>query len=297
MTYAPGSASRMPVRRPTARRSPAGDDRLLGCVLLHAGHDMFSRRARRRCRPGRAAWALASAPASRCSARFPAWCPVVTGAARPTRASVRCGASRASRRRGCVLRGPQRLRHYRSARVLRPVTTCSLRVGQGDVIVTPLQIARLYAAIANCGNIVQPHLTKSILNRSGREADAPRARSHPRGSQGHRRLRGRVAGALPGRQQRRRHLKGVFNNWPMNVYPSSGRPDGADRQESGAQRAGYLLVRGVRARFRSARSCGCGRRREGRLGAQTAAPIVGEILKSWYDVKDAYIRAGTSKTK
>jgi penicillin-binding protein 2 len=43
----------------------------------------------------------------------------------------------------------------------------SLAVGQGDVQVTPLQLAVAYSAIANGGNIVQPHIGQAVETSSG----------------------------------------------------------------------------------------------------------------------------------
>jgi penicillin-binding protein 2 len=42
-----------------------------------------------------------------------------------------------------------------------PGDTCQMAVGQGDCLVTPLQMARLAAAVANDGYLVTPHVLKS----------------------------------------------------------------------------------------------------------------------------------------
>jgi penicillin-binding protein 2 len=44
----------------------------------------------------------------------------------------------------------------------------NLAVGQGDVMVTPLQLARAYAALANGGTLVTPHLGARIVNVNGK---------------------------------------------------------------------------------------------------------------------------------
>jgi penicillin-binding protein 2 len=43
-----------------------------------------------------------------------------------------------------------------------PGETVSVAIGQGQVLVTPMQMARLAAAIANGGRLVKPHLLKSV---------------------------------------------------------------------------------------------------------------------------------------
>jgi len=42
--------------------------------------------------------------------------------------------------------------------------TANLSIGQGDILVTPLQIARMMAAIANDGKLIKPRLLKSIMD-------------------------------------------------------------------------------------------------------------------------------------
>jgi penicillin-binding protein 2 len=41
-------------------------------------------------------------------------------------------------------------------------------IGQGDTIVTPLQLARAYAAISNGGKLMEPHVGKAIVDPRGR---------------------------------------------------------------------------------------------------------------------------------
>ena len=41
-------------------------------------------------------------------------------------------------------------------------------IGQGDTLVTPLQMARVYAAVANGGTLVTPHIGKAIMTPEGK---------------------------------------------------------------------------------------------------------------------------------
>ncbi len=50
-----------------------------------------------------------------------------------------------------------------------PGDTVNMAIGQGDLLVTPLQLANAYAAIANGGIIYKPHLVKSISTYDGKE--------------------------------------------------------------------------------------------------------------------------------
>jgi penicillin-binding protein 2 len=48
-----------------------------------------------------------------------------------------------------------------------PGDTVNMAVGQGDILVTPLQLANVYAAIANRGPFFRPHVGKEILTWQG----------------------------------------------------------------------------------------------------------------------------------
>ena len=56
--------------------------------------------------------------------------------------------------------------------------TILLSIGQGYLTVTPLQIAVLYAAIANKGYIYSPHLAKSLVDFSGQKVEEILGKKH-----------------------------------------------------------------------------------------------------------------------
>ena len=49
--------------------------------------------------------------------------------------------------------------------------TYHLAIGQGDILVTPLQIASYTAFFANGGTLYQPHLLKEIINANGLKSE------------------------------------------------------------------------------------------------------------------------------
>jgi penicillin-binding protein 2 len=49
-------------------------------------------------------------------------------------------------------------------RLWKPGDSIQLAIGQGDLLVTPLQMARFYAAIANGGKLVTPHVLMDVEN-------------------------------------------------------------------------------------------------------------------------------------
>lgn len=57
-------------------------------------------------------------------------------------------------------------------RVWKPGDSVNLSIGQGDLKVTPLQMANAYATIGNGGTVYTPHLVKGIEEQNGRVAVA-----------------------------------------------------------------------------------------------------------------------------
>ncbi|HEU5214592.1 MAG TPA: penicillin-binding protein 2 [Gaiellaceae bacterium] len=54
--------------------------------------------------------------------------------------------------------------NWRIDRLWKPGDSIQLAIGQGDLLVTPLQMARFYAAIANGGKLVTPHVLMDVEN-------------------------------------------------------------------------------------------------------------------------------------
>ncbi len=51
-----------------------------------------------------------------------------------------------------------------------PGDTVNMAIGQGDLLVTPLQLADYYAALANGGTVLKPHVLKAVLDPDGTPA-------------------------------------------------------------------------------------------------------------------------------
>ncbi len=151
-----------------------------------------------------------------------------------------------------------------------PGETVSVSIGQGPLLVTPLQVAVMMATVANGGHVVQPHLSRSL---------AAAARSRGRRVGGDARLR---QGRARRRGQRRRHRRARAPG-----HDSRRRQDrhGAGDQPGDAHRLGAARVRAPRSRLvrlvRSGRgpSPGGGRVRRARRprlrcgGAARQAPL------------------------
>ncbi len=48
-----------------------------------------------------------------------------------------------------------------------PGDTVNMAIGQGDLLVTPLQLTSIYAALGNGGKVMKPHVLKSVLGADG----------------------------------------------------------------------------------------------------------------------------------
>jgi penicillin-binding protein 2 len=57
--------------------------------------------------------------------------------------------------------------NWRVDRIWKPGDSLNLAIGQGNLTVTPLQMARFYAAIANGGKLVDPHVLMDVENANG----------------------------------------------------------------------------------------------------------------------------------
>jgi penicillin-binding protein 2 len=146
----------------------------------------------------------------------------------------------------------------------------NLAVGQGQLAITPLQLAVAYSTLANGGTVVRPHIGKAVLNSSGqivRELRFP-----PR-----RRLRltdvstirdGLIAGAHSGTSG------AVFGSFPIQVAGKTGTaeaPPGSDHSWYASWAPAYNPKVVVVVMIE-----------HGGFGAEAAAPAAKEIYSAYF---------------
>ena len=167
----------------------------------------------------------------------------------------------------------------------------NLAVGQGDLQATPIQLAVAYAALANDGTIVRPHLGKAVEDANGfamhehpPDAAAPdrvrraRPRRDPRRPAARRRRGGRHV---------RRRLEGLADALPrLRQDRHGGARDEPDQAwyvcfVNDPERPIVVVVTVEKGGF----------------GAETAAPAARLILSKWFDVKDRQFHTGSSATR
>jgi penicillin-binding protein 2 len=166
----------------------------------------------------------------------------------------------------------------------------SLAVGQGDVQVTPLQLATVYATIANGGTVVTPHLGLDVQSPDGivqRAFNPPPSRHLNINPLYLETIRAglRAAASQPGGTS-----FDVFGNFPEQVYGKTGTAQYNLQQDY----AWYACF--VPASATSKPIVVVVTVQRGGFGAVGAAPVARQILSQWFfGNKGAYV-AGSSRT-
>lgn len=169
--------------------------------------------------------------------------------------------------------------------------TVNLSVGQGDLQATPLQLAVAYAAIANGGKVVRPHLGLEIERANGElvqriERDPARRvkmDEEDRLAVAHGL---HLAASAPGGTS-----ADVFAGWPHDRYPVFGKTGTAERQPKRDQSWYVAYVPDPKRPIVIAVTV-----EEGGFGAATAAPIACRMLAKYYKQNVACAR-GESATQ
>jgi penicillin-binding protein 2 len=166
----------------------------------------------------------------------------------------------------------------------------SLAVGQGDVQVTPLQLAVAYSAIANGGTIVRPHLGLDVENNDGTvlQRISPPPTRHINLNPTY------LATIQDGLHEAAQSPGGtsydVFNNFPETMYGKTGTA-----QYNGQQDYSWYACF-VPKTATSTPIAVVVTVEQGGFGAVAAAPVARQILSQWFFGKPGPYVAGSSKT-
>ncbi len=154
----------------------------------------------------------------------------------------------------------------------------NLAVGQGDLQANPLQMATAYAAIANGGNIVRPHVGMKVEDPKGQVVQQidPADQRHVKIKPAYRTL---ILNALHNAAQRSDGTSyPVFGNYPIGVAGKTGT----------AQRTGYedqsWYV--ALAPYPNPKIVVAATIEQGGFGADAAAPATREILNAYFEQRD-----------
>ncbi|HEX3293915.1 MAG TPA: penicillin-binding protein 2 [Solirubrobacterales bacterium] len=151
----------------------------------------------------------------------------------------------------------------------------NLAVGQGDVQVTPLQLARAYAALANGGTLVRPHVGGSIVNIQGKTV----RQIHP-APQRHLRIANETRSVILDGLHRAADEPGgtsypVMGSFPI---PVAGKTGTAERQGQQDQ-SWYSVI----APYNDPQIVVTVTVERGGFGVETAAPIARAILERYFN--------------
>jgi len=173
-----------------------------------------------------------------------------------------------------------------------PGDTVNMAVGQGDILVTPLQLANVYAAIANGGPFYRPHVGKEILTWQGEtvETIAPvqigdlTDKNNNLGIYVDPGNLGIVRSALSGVTWGSGTAAGAFKGFPLQAIPVAGKTGTAEVQGkqpcawfacyAPADNPQYVVVVMIE---------------EGGFGGAMAAPVARRILEYLYNIEPGQV--------
>jgi penicillin-binding protein 2 len=169
-------------------------------------------------------------------------------------------------------------------RLWKPGDSIQLAIGQGDLLVTPLQMARFYSAIANGGKLVQPHLLLDVQN-PNKTLVPTQAPAAPRPIPG---LSPSTLGPVQTGLYEGTHMPfgtsyGVFGQFPVPIAGKTGTAQkyvplpGVTREENQSWWCGY-------GPFNSPKLVVCAVIENGGYGGNAAAPAARQVFAHFFHV-------------
>ncbi|HEV2075563.1 MAG TPA: penicillin-binding protein 2 [Thermoleophilaceae bacterium] len=162
----------------------------------------------------------------------------------------------------------------------------NLAIGQGDLQATPLQLAVAYAAVANGGTVVEPHLGLEIQDPEGR----PVQQIEPEGVRTLD-IDPEYRAAMMDGLYRAANLEGgtsasVFADFPIEIAGKTGTAETAQGDQSW-----YAAI----APYDDPKYVAVATFEEGGFGAETAAPAVRQILAALFEVEEKPVEGGEAR--
>jgi penicillin-binding protein 2 len=153
----------------------------------------------------------------------------------------------------------------------------NLAVGQGDVMVTPLQLARAYAALANGGTLVTPHLGGRVVNVNSKTVE----RIKPRPTR-HLHISEETRNVILGGLERAAMEPGGTSYPVMGGFPFAvaGKTGTAERGTGQEDQSWYSVI----APYRDPQIVVTVTVEHGGFGVESAAPIARSILEHYFNL-------------
>ena len=174
---------------------------------------------------------------------------------------------------------------WRVDRLWKPGDSIQLAIGQGDLLVTPLQMARFYSAIANGGKLVQPHVLLDVEypNKTPVLGTPQPAAPRPIVGLSEPTLRVVQTGLFDGTHMPFGTSYGVFGHFPVPIAGKTGTAQkvvqlpGVTRQENQSWWCGY-------GPFNSPELVVCAVIENGGYGGSAAAPAAARVFAKFFHV-------------
>lgn len=163
----------------------------------------------------------------------------------------------------------------------------NMAIGQGDVQTTPLQVANLFAGIANQGTIMRPHVVKEIIHRDGaREPAKPEPLAILPVSSGNLSY---IQSGLIRVTGPNGTAGGVFDGFGIPIAGKTGTAEFGKSKQPFAWFAGYNTQPVNGAQYVVVVMI-----EEGGGGSQTAAPVVRRIFEDLFGLEQTTIAPGVA---
>ena len=164
-----------------------------------------------------------------------------------------------------------------------------LAIGQGDLQADPLQMAVVYAALGNGGNVIKPHTVLQSEDAAGRVLDEvePEITRQVELNPAH--TEPILAGLNDAAQAPDGTSYGVFGGFPI---PVAGKTGTAERPPKGDQSWYAVLAPYPNPEIVTAVTV-----EEGGFGADTAAPVALQILSAYFDREAKAVSGGTGNVE
>ncbi|HEY2541529.1 MAG TPA: penicillin-binding protein 2 [Gaiellaceae bacterium] len=179
-----------------------------------------------------------------------------------------------------------RKQHFTSAvdKLWKPGDSIQLAIGQGDLLVTPLQMARLYALIANGGNLVTPHVLMDVESPNGSAVPVPATPAPKSVGLDPAAIQVVQKGLWEGTHLSFGTSYGVFGNFPVSIAGKTGTA------EKVVSLPGYLGVQNQSwwcgyGPSNNAKIVVCAVIENGGHGGDAAAPAAAQVFASFFHVK------------
>ncbi|HEY2073244.1 MAG TPA: penicillin-binding protein 2 [Gaiellaceae bacterium] len=166
----------------------------------------------------------------------------------------------------------------------KPGDSIQLAIGQGDLLVTPLQMARFYALLANGGNLVTPHVLMDVESPNGSAVPVAATPAPKHVGLDPAALQVVQKGLWEGTHLSFGTSYGVFGNFPVSI---SGKTGTAEKVVSmpgylGVQNQSWWCGYGPSV---NAKIVVCAVIENGGHGGDAAAPAAAQVFASYFHVK------------